>query len=161
MFALSAIFLALGYAGSLVLVKSRFGRVVLAIRDSEERVRSLVFNTDKYKIFLFVYSAILAAMAGALYVPQVGIINPSEFSPLNSIEIVVWVLIGGKGTLYGAIIGAFFVNYAKTKFTGVFPDQWLFFLGSIFILATVFLPNGIVGLVKYLGQKANFLRGSR
>ena len=161
LFALSAIFLALGYAGSLVLVKSRFGKVVLAIRDSEERVRSLGFNTDKYKIFLFVYSAILAAMAGALYVPQVGIINPSEFSPLNSIEIVVWVLIGGKGTLYGAIIGAFLVNYAKTKFTGVFPDQWLFFLGSIFILATVFLPNGIVGLVKYLGQKANFLSGSR
>ena len=161
LFALSAIFLALGYAGSLVLVKSRFGKVVLAIRDSEERVRSLGFNTDKYKIFLFVYSAILAAMAGALYVPQVGIINPSEFSPLNSIEIVVWVLIGGKGTLYGAIIGAFFVNYAKTKFTGVFPDQWLFFLGSIFILATVFLPNGIVGLVKYLGQKANFLSESR
>ena len=161
LFTLSAIFLALGYAGSLVLVKSRFGRVVLAIRDSEERVRSLGFNTDKYKIFLFVYSALLAAMAGALYVPQVGIINPSEFSPLNSIEIVVWVLIGGRGTLYGAIIGAFFVNYAKTKFTAIFPDQWLFFLGSIFILVTVFLPNGIVGLVKSLVQKANYLKGSR
>ncbi len=161
LFALSAIFLALGYAGSLVLVKSRFGRVVLAIRDSEERVRSLGFNTDKYKIFLFVYSALLAAMAGALYVPQVGIINPSEFSPLNSIEIVVWVLIGGRGSLYGAIIGAFFVNYAKTKFTAIFPDQWLFFLGSIFILVTVFLPNGIVGLVKSLVQKANYLKGSR
>ena len=161
LFALSAIFLALGYSGSLVLVKSRFGRVVLAIRDSEERVRSLAFNTDKYKIFLFVYSALLAAMAGALYVPQVGIINPSEFSPLNSIEIVVWVLIGGRASLYGAIIGAFFVNYAKTKFTAIFPDQWLFFLGSIFILVTVFLPNGIVGLVKSLVQKANYLKGSR
>ena len=161
LFTLSAIFLALGYAGSLVLVKSRFGRVVLAIRDSEERVRSLGFNTDKYKIFLFVYSALLAAMAGALYVPQVGIINPSEFSPLNSIEIVVWVLIGGRGTLYGAIIGAFFVNYAKTKFTAIFPDQWLFFLGSIFILVTVFLPNGIVGLVKSLVQKTNYLKGSQ
>ena len=141
LFALSAIFLALGYAGSLVLVKSRFGRVVLAIRDSEERVRSLGFNTDKYKVFLFVYSALLAGMAGALYVPQVGIINPSEFSPLNSIEIVVWVLIGGRGTLYGAIIGAFFVNYAKTKFTAIFPDQWLLFLGSIFILVTVFFAK--------------------
>ena len=161
LFALSAIFLSLGYAGSLVLVKSRFGRVVLAIRDSEERVRSLGFNTDKYKIFLFVYSALLAAMAGALYVPQVGIINPSEFSPLNSIEIVVWVLIGGRGTLYGAIIGAFLVNYAKTKFTAAFPNQWLFVLGSIFILVTVFLPNGIVGLVKSLVQKANYLKGSR
>ena len=161
LFALSAIFLALGYAGSLVLVKSRFGKVVLAIRDSEERVRSLGFNTDKYKIFLFVYSAILAAMAGALYVPQVGIINPSEFSPLNSIEIVVWVLIGGRGTLYGAIIGAFLVNYAKTKFTALFPDQWLFVLGSIFILVTVFLPNGIVGLIRSLVIKANYWKRSR
>ncbi len=158
LFALSAMFLAVGYAGSLILVKSRFGRVVIAVRDSEERVRSLGFKPEKYKILLFVYASILAAIAGALFVPQVGIINPSEFSPLNSIEIVVWVLIGGRGTLYGAIIGAFFVNYAKTKFTVVFPNEWLLCLGSIFILATVFLPNGIVGLVKSFTPKANHLK---
>ena len=158
LFVLSATFLVAGYAGSLILVKSRFGRVILAIRDSEERVRSLGFRSEKYKILLFVYAAILAAIAGALFVPQVGIINPSEFSPLNSIEIVVWVLIGGRGTLYGAVIGAFFVNYAKTKFTVIYPDEWLLFLGSIFILATVFLPNGMVGLVRSSAQKVNHLK---
>jgi urea transport system permease protein len=95
---------------------------------------------------MFVFSAILAGSAGALYVPQVGIINPSEFSPLNSIEIVIWVSVGGRGTLYGAVVGAVLVNYAKTYFTGALPEVWLFALGAIFVLVTLLLPRGVVGL---------------
>ena len=95
---------------------------------------------------MFVYSAVLAAIAGALYVPQVGIINPGEFAPLNSIEIVVWVAVGGRGTLYGAIAGAILVNFAKTRFTGIFPEAWLFALGGLFVFVTVFMPKGVIGL---------------
>ena len=90
----------------------------------------------------------LAGIAGALYVPQVGIINPGEFSPLRSIELVVWVAIGGRTTLYGAVLGAFLVNYSKTYLTGAFPEVWLFALGALFVLVTLYLPNGIVGLLK-------------
>jgi urea transport system permease protein len=99
------------------------------------------------QLFVFVVSAMLAGVAGALYVPQVGIINPSEFSPIFSIEIVVWVALGGRATLYGAVIGAVLVNYAKTVLTGVMPDAWLFALGGLFVLVTVFLPQGIAGLL--------------
>ena len=99
------------------------------------------------QLFVFVVSAMLAGVAGALYVPQVGIINPSEFSPLFSIEVVVWVALGGRATLYGAVIGAILVNYGKTVFTGIMPDAWLFALGGLFVLVTVFLPKGIAGLV--------------
>ena len=129
------------------LVNTKLGRVVTAIRDQESRVRFLGYRVEKYKLWVFVYAAMLAGIAGALYVPQVGIINPSEFSPLNSLEIVVWVALGGRGTLYGAIIGAVVVNYGKTVFTGLLPDAWLFVLGGAFILVTLALPDGIAGLM--------------
>ncbi|MEJ2441155.1 MAG: urea ABC transporter permease subunit UrtC, partial [Gammaproteobacteria bacterium] len=129
------------------IVQSKMGRVVVAIRDAEDRTRFIGYKVESYKLWIFVFSAILAGIAGALYVPQVGIINPSEFSPLNSIELVVWVAVGGRGTLYGAVAGAFLVNYAKTYFTGALPDVWLFALGAVFIVVTVFMPKGVVGLL--------------
>jgi len=138
---------------SQLILSSRLGKVIIAIRDSEARTRFLGYRTDHFKVCLFVYSAVIAAIAGALYVPQVGIINPGEFSPLNSIEIVVWVAIGGRGTLIGAIIGALLVNYAKTRFTAIMPEVWLFALGGLFVLVTLFLPKGLTGLVSQLKQK--------
>jgi urea transport system permease protein len=129
------------------LVNTKLGRVVTAIRDQESRVRFIGYRVEMYKLWIFVFAAMLAGIAGALYVPQVGIINPSEFSPLNSLEIVVWVALGGRGTLYGAIIGAVLVNYGKTVFTGLLPDAWLFVLGGAFILVTLALPDGIAGLL--------------
>ena len=129
------------------LVHSRAGRVMRAIRDAESRTRFLGYPVDSYKLWAFVISAAIAGIAGALYVPQVGIINPSEFAPINSIEVVIWVAAGGRGTLYGAIAGAVLVNYAKTYLTGAFPEVWLFLLGTLFILVTIFLPNGIAGLL--------------
>jgi urea transport system permease protein len=130
------------------IVNSKLGRVVTAIRDQESRVRFLGYRVELFKLWVFVFSAMLAGVAGALYVPQVGIINPSEFSPLNSLEIVIWVAIGGRGTLHGAIIGAVLVNYAKTVLTGLMPEIWLFSLGAVFVLVTLLLPDGIVGLLK-------------
>jgi urea transport system permease protein len=121
---------------------------VTAIRDQESRVRFLGYRVEMFKLWIFVFSAMIAGIAGALYVPQVGIINPSEFSPLNSLEIVIWVAIGGRGTLYGAIIGAVLVNYSKTVLTGLMPEIWLFTLGAVFVLVTVFLPDGLVGLMR-------------
>jgi urea transport system permease protein len=123
------------------------GRVVLAIRDAESRTRFLGYPVESYKLWLFVLSAVIAGVAGALYVPQVGIINPSEFAPINSIEIVIWVAVGGRGTLYGAAAGAVLVNYAKTFLTGAMPDAWLYALGALFIIVTLFLPRGLMGLV--------------
>ncbi|NIO06742.1 MAG: urea ABC transporter permease subunit UrtC [Deltaproteobacteria bacterium] len=128
------------------IVTSKLGRLLPAIRDAESRVRFLGYSVAHCKLFVFVVSAILAGLAGALYVPQVGIINPSEFSPAHSIEIAVWVAVGGRGTLYGPILGAVLVNIMKTYFTGAVPDVWLFYLGSMFILVTLFFPKGIVGL---------------
>jgi len=153
LFSLTAIVLALAYAVSKWIVSSRYGRVIVSIRDAEDRTRFLGYKTESYKVWLFVYSAVLAGIAGALYVPQVGIINPGEFSPINSIEIVVWVAVGGRGTLYGAIAGAILVNFAKTRFTGIFPEAWLFALGGLFIFVTLFLPKGIVGLISKVGEK--------
>jgi urea transport system permease protein len=147
LFALSALFLGLGYLLSRWILQSKFGRVIISIRDAESRARFLGYKTENYKVWLFVYSAMLAGIAGALYVPQVGIINPSEFAPLNSIELVVWVAVGGRGTLYGAIAGAILVNFAKTRFTAIFPEAWLFALGGLFVFVTIFLPKGIVGLL--------------
>jgi urea transport system permease protein len=129
------------------LVNTKLGRVVTAIRDQESRVRFIGYRVEMYKLWIFVFAAMLAGIAGALYVPQVGIINPSEFSPLNSLEIVVWVALGGRGTLYGAIVGAVLVNFGKTLFTGLLPDAWLFVLGGAFILVTLALPDGIAGLL--------------
>ena len=130
------------------LVNTKLGRVVTAIRDQESRVRFLGYRVEMFKLWIFVFAAMLAGISGALYVPQVGIINPSEFSPLNSLEIVIWVAMGGRGTLYGAIIGAVLVNYGKTVLTGLMPEIWLFTLGAVFILVTLLLPDGIVGLLK-------------
>jgi len=141
----------LALAGSYLLcrflVHSRAGRVMRAIRDAESRTRFLGYPVESYKLWAFVISAVIAGLAGALYVPQVGIINPSEFAPINSIEVVIWVAVGGRGTLYGAIAGAVLVNYAKTYLTGAFPEVWLFALGALFVLVTLFLPNGLVGLL--------------
>ncbi len=130
------------------LVNTKLGRVVTAIRDQESRVRFLGYRVDMFKLWIFVFAAMIAGVAGALYVPQVGIINPSEFSPLNSLEIVVWVAIGGRNTLYGAIIGAVLVNYSKTMLTGLMPELWLFTLGAAFVVVTIFLPDGLVGLLR-------------
>lgn len=135
------------------ITRSRYGRTIIAIRDAEPRARFLGFRTQDYKVSLFVFSAILAAISGALFVPQAGIINPGEFAPLNSIEVVVWVAVGGRGTLYGAIVGALVVNYAKAQFTAIAPESWLFILGALFIIATLFLPKGIAGRFASLRQR--------
>jgi urea transport system permease protein len=129
------------------IIASRAGRVIQTLRDAESRARFLGYRVESYKLWMFVLSALLAGLAGALYVPQIGIINPSEFSPANSIEIVIWVAIGGRGTLYGAVVGAFLVNYAKSYFTAALPSMWLYALGALFVIVTLFLPNGIVGLM--------------
>lgn len=161
LFFLSAAILAFAYLLSRAIFLSKFGRVIVSIRDAEPRTRFLGYKTETYKVGLFVYSAILAAMAGALYVPQVGIINPGEFAPLNSIEVVVWVAVGGRGTLYGAIAGAVLVNFAKTRFTGLFPEAWLFALGGLFVVVTIFLPKGIVGLMdRYFNGKVGNKKSS-
>jgi urea transport system permease protein len=152
-FLASAIALALGYLACRYIVTSKMGRVVAAVRDSEDRARFVGYKTENYKLWIFTFSAVLAGIAGSLYVPQVGIINPGEFSPLNSIELVVWVAVGGRGTLYGAAMGAIVVNYAKTYFTGAFPEIWLYALGALFVIVTVFLPQGIVGLFNKLFNK--------
>ena len=141
----SGLILMLAFLVSRWIVNSKLGRVVTAIRDQEMRVRFLGYRVEMFKLWIFVFAAMLAGIAGALYVPQVGIINPSEFSPLNSLEIVIWVAIGGRGTLYGAIVGAVLVNYTKTLLTGWMPEIWLFFLGATFILVTVLLPDGLLG----------------
>ncbi len=145
-FSLSAIALAAGYIASRYIVESKLGKTVMAIRDAELRTRFIGYKVENFKLWIFVFSAMLAGVAGALYVPQVGIINPGEFSPLNSIELAIWVAIGGRGTLFGAVIGALLVNYAKTYFTGALPEFWLFALGTLFIVSTLYLPRGITGL---------------
>ncbi len=129
------------------LVTSKFGRVLAAIRDAEQRVMFCGYNTLNYKLFIWTLSAVLCGLAGALYVTQVGIINPGEMSPANSIEIAIWVAVGGRGTLVGAIVGAGVVNGAKSFFTQAFPEYWLYVLGLLFILVTLFMPQGIVGLL--------------
>src|SRR5216683_2066264 len=121
-------------------------QALTAVRDAESRMRFLGYRVEGYKLFVFVLSAAMAGVAGALYVPQVGIINPSEFSPGNSIEAVLWVAVGGRGTLIGPVIGAFIVNFGKTWLTGALPEVWLFALGAMFIAVTLFLPKGVVGL---------------
>ena len=145
---ITAAALAASYLACRAIVESRAGRVVLAIRDAESRTRFLGYPVESFKLWLFVFSGIIAGIAGALYVPQIGIINPSEFAPINSIEAVIWVAVGGRGTLYGAIVGAVLVNYSKTYLTGAFPEAWLFTLGALFVLVTLFLPRGVIGLVK-------------
>ncbi|HWC93598.1 MAG TPA: urea ABC transporter permease subunit UrtC [Pseudolabrys sp.] len=142
--------LALGFLICRAVVTSKLGKVLVAIRDAEARTRFLGYRVEAYKLFVFTLSACMAGVAGALYVPQVGIINPSEFAPGNSIEAVIWVAVGGRGTLTGAVLGAFVVNYAKTYFTsGFLAPYWLFMLGGLFIAVTLALPRGIVGTLQW------------
>ncbi|MGE0036003.1 MAG: urea ABC transporter permease subunit UrtC [Xanthobacteraceae bacterium] len=150
LFAISALALMLGYLLCRVIVSSKFGKVLVAIRDAEARTRFLGYRVEAYKLFVFTLSACMAGVAGALYVPQVGIINPSEFSPANSIEAVLWVAVGGRGTLIGAVIGALIVNYGKTYFTsGALAPYWLFLLGGLFVAVTLLLPRGVVGTIQH------------
>jgi urea transport system permease protein len=144
---LTALILAAAYALCRSIVSSRFGKVLVAIRESEARTRFLAYRPESYKLVVWVVSAAIAGIGGALYVAQVGIINPSEFAPANSIETAIWVAIGGRGTLAGAILGAVLVNFGKTWFTGALPEAWLYALGALFIATTLFLPRGIMGLL--------------
>jgi urea transport system permease protein len=153
LFLISAFALAAGYLACCAIINSRLGKVSIAIRDAEDRVRFLGYRVDHVKLWIFTFSAVLAGIAGALYVPQVGIINPNEFAPLNSIEIVIWVAIGGRATLYGAVMGALLVNYAKSYFTAALPEVWLFALGALFVLVTIFLAKGLAGLFQQLAKK--------
>src|SRR5271168_4156724 len=144
---ITAAFLCVQFLVARYLVTSRFGKVLIAVRDTESRTRFLGYRPESYKLFVWVLSAVIAGIGGALYVPQVGIINPGEFSPANSIESVIWVAVGGRGTLVGAVLGAVLVNFGKTVFTGALPELWLFALGALFILVTLLLPGGILGLI--------------
>jgi len=132
------------------LVASKLGRVLTAIRDQESRLMFLGYRTLSFKLFVWTVAAVMSGIAGALYVPQVGIINPSEMSPANSIEIAIWAAVGGRGTLFGPIIGAFAVNGAKSWFTVAYPEYWLYFLGLLFVLVTLLLPRGLMGLAEML-----------
>ncbi len=146
----SVLALGAGYLVCRFIVASKLGRLLLALRDAESRVRFLGYSVDHAKLFVFTVSAVLAGIAGALYVPQVGIINPSEFSTANSIEVAIWVAVGGRGTLLGAILGALAINFAKTWLTGSMPEAWLFVLGALFVLVTLAFPKGILGLGEQL-----------
>ncbi|MEM9733686.1 MAG: urea ABC transporter permease subunit UrtC [Pseudomonadota bacterium] len=145
LFVASALFLAIFIAITGYLTRSRFGKLMVATRDAETRTRFLGYRPEKVKLFVWTLSAVMAGIAGALYVPQVGIINPGEFAPANSIEVVIWTAVGGRGTIIGPVIGAFTVNAGKSWFTGLFPEVWLFVLGALFVLTTLFLPKGIIG----------------
>lgn len=147
LYVLSLLALAGCFLTARFMVRSAYGQVLVAIRDAESRTRFLGYRVEHFKLLAFTVSACMAGLAGALYVPQVGIINPSEFAPGNSIEAVIWVAVGGRGTLVGAALGAVLVNFAKTWLTGALPEIWLFALGALFIGVTLFLPKGILGLV--------------
>ena len=150
LFSTSCVALMAGFLVCRAIVTSKFGKVLIAIRDAEARTRFLGYRVESYKLFVFTLSACMAGVAGALYVPQVGIINPGEFAPGNSIEAVIWVAVGGRGTLTGAALGAVLVNYGKTYFTsGVLAPYWLFMLGSLFIGVTLLLPRGVVGTLHH------------
>jgi urea transport system permease protein len=150
LFSITCVALMLAFLLCRALITSKFGKVLIAIRDAEARTRFLGYRVESYKLFVFTLSACMAGVAGALYVPQVGIINPSEFAPGNSIEAVIWVAVGGRGTLSGAVIGAVLVNYAKTFFTsGFLAPYWLFMLGALFVAVTLLLPRGIIGTMRH------------
>jgi urea transport system permease protein len=158
LFIASALALAGGYLLCRFIVASKLGQVLVAIRDAESRVRFLGYRVENYKLAVFTISGILAGLAGALYVPQVGIINPGEFAPANSIEVVIWVAVGGRGTLVGAALGAILVNAGKSWFTGVLPEFWLFALGGLFVLVTLFLPKGILGTGREVWSRVRWSR---
>ncbi len=159
------VFSALALAGAYILcrwiVGSKLGKVLVAVRDAESRTRFLGYRVETYKLAVFTLSAMLAGLAGALYVPQVGIINPSEFAPANSIEVVIWVAVGGRGTLAGAILGALAVNAGKTWFTGALPEFWLFALGGLFVFVTLLMPRGILGAANDLWERLRRPRAER
>ena len=161
LFAASALALAGAYVLCRFIVASRLGKVLVAIRDAESRTRFIGYRVEYYKLFVFVVSAVIAGVAGALYVPQVGIINPGEFAPANSIEIVIWVAVGGRGTLHGAILGALLVNYFKSYLTGALPEVWLFALGGLFIGVTLFMPKGIIGSLNAIIGKGRMAAATR
>lgn len=152
---ITVLVLFLSYVLSRYIVKSKLGRVLIAIRDAESRVMFSGYNTLHYKLAIWTLSAFLCGIAGALYVPQVGIINPSEMQPSNSIEMAIWVAVGGRGTLGGALVGAGLVNGAKSWFTVAAPDYWLYFLGGLFIIVTLFFPKGFVGIFSRSSSKNN------
>lgn len=161
LFVLTVLFVCLGLAAVYYMVQSRMGKVLIGVRDAESRTRFLGYRVENYKLAVWTFSAILAGIAGALYVPQVGIVNPSEFSPSQSIEVVIWVAVGGRGTLFGPVFGALLVNFGKTWFTSVMPEFWLFALGALFIIVTLYLPKGLIGLFttllnKLYNKKINF-----
>ena len=153
LYILTAIVLFIFYVVARFVVQSKFGRVLTAIRDSENRVMFSGYNTLNYKLAIWTISAFICGIAGALYVPQVGIVNPSEMQPSNSIEMAIWVAVGGRGTLSGALVGAGLVNGAKSWFTVAAPDYWLYFLGILFIVVTLFFPKGFVGIFSRLRIK--------
>ena len=153
LYIITTIVLFLSYVLSRYVVQSKLGRILTAIRDTESRVMFSGYNTIHYKLFIWTLSAFLCGIAGALYVPQVGIINPSEMQPSNSIEMAVWVAVGGRGTLSGALVGAGLVNWAKSWFTVAAPDYWLYFLGALFIIVTLYFPKGLVGIFARFNSK--------
>ncbi|MDR3153685.1 MAG: urea ABC transporter permease subunit UrtC [Deltaproteobacteria bacterium] len=162
LFALSAALMLLFYWICRTVSVSRLGLAVRAIRDNEDRVRFAGYRVERVKLFVFTLSAMAAGLAGALFVPQAGIINPNSFSPLFSIEAVICVALGGRGRLYGAVIGAFLVNWLKTTLTGLMPDAWLFVYGLLFVVVTVFLPEGVAGLLSRIRNPlAGRLKGER
>jgi urea transport system permease protein len=154
LFVLSALMLGATYLLCRYLVTAKIGRVLRAIRDAESRLMFSGYDPRSYKLFVWVLSAVLCGIAGALYVPQVGIINPSEMQPSSSIEMAIWVAVGGRGTLTGAALGAFLVNGGKSWFTAALPEAWLYILGTLFIAVTLFFPRGVVGVFDNLGKKA-------
>ncbi|QIE42447.1 urea ABC transporter permease subunit UrtC [Meridianimarinicoccus aquatilis] len=153
LFVLSAIALAIGLLVAKAITNSKLGKVLIAVRDAESRTRFIGYRVEHYKLFVFTVSAMMAGVAGALYTPQVGIINPGEFSPANSIGIVIWVALGGRGTLVGAAIGAILVGAAQTLLTGWFPEIWIFVLGALFIVVTIFMPQGVLGVIESLFRR--------
>ncbi len=161
LFAATALALALGFLACGWIVASKLGKVTVAIRDAESRTRFCGYRVEHYKLFVWTFSAMLAGVGGALYVPQVGIINPGEFSPANSIEAVIWVALGGRGTLWGAILGALGVNAVKSWLTSTFPEFWLYALGGLFVAVTLFLPRGIAGALAGLARLGGARRAPR
>jgi urea transport system permease protein len=161
LFVATALFLIASLVIISSVVASKYGKILVAVRDAEPRTRFIGYRPENVKLFAFVLSAAIAGIAGALYVPQVGIINPGEFAPANSIEVVVWTAVGGRGTLVGPILGAILVNAGKSWFTGVLPEFWLFALGGLFIFVTLFLPRGILGLIGQVKASARARREKR
>lgn len=151
LFAITALALVMAILIASAIVNSKYGKILAAVRDAESRTRFLGYRPENIKLLAFTVSAVMAGIAGALYVPQVGIINPGEFTPANSIEVVVWTAVGGRGTLVGPIIGAVTVNAGKSWFTGALPEYWLFALGALFVFVTLFMPHGILGILRGKG----------